>query len=65
MTKNNQFFNYDNDESYEANFNKWHQLNMKEKTLFNESLYEPFEAKLMFDSLFGHKAYALEKGGDV
>lgn len=45
-------FHYDNSESYESNFRRWHTMNNKERETFKEPTLSPLEARAVFDDLY-------------
>ena len=45
-------FNYDNEVSYEANFDTWYEINKREKFYNGEREYTQKEARVEFDRLY-------------
>ena len=50
-------FTYNNDESFETNFNVWSQLNTEERIAFDEKPYTREEQFELFSKLFSKKAW--------
>jgi hypothetical protein len=48
-------FQYNEDFSFDVNFNEWHYLNNAEREMYNEKPLNRTEAYLIFFDLFGEK----------
>ena len=46
-------FQYDKEESFESNFNKWRTLNSEERSAYQEPQLSEDEAQILFNKLFG------------
>jgi hypothetical protein len=46
-------FQFDKSESFESNFTKWRQLNVEERSAWNEPQLDLEEAEVLFNKLFG------------
>jgi len=54
-------FIYDDNATFEGNFYRWYSMNCKERSLFNEPLYRPQNAKKVFIKLWGNKQHGRMK----
>jgi hypothetical protein len=46
-------FQYDKEESFESNFNRWRTLNSEERSAYQEPQLSDDEAQILFNKLFG------------